>query len=329
MKIKVSELKPNPFKKEINKGKLNYEQVQKLKQNLDKLGFFGSLPVFKKGDKYFLISGHHRVQALKEKFGKDYEVAVDVKDYIEDQIFRGMVIENLTHRAGDFRELKENIVAIESYINTKPEILGKLRESRNLSPEKIKHLQTQNPEATSSDISFWIDDKSENVIYHDEVTQLLNIHHRLDEDLQEEVSKKHDKTRAEREEGISYTQAVYLSGIKDKQEQKDLAKVLKNSREQRVREQGKLISMYKDENTLEKVKKQVRKGEFDIADISFHIRRKEEIEEKLFNRFNFVNISLNRDEQEATKKACIEEKLDVENLVKRNHLSWLKENKYL
>jgi len=33
-----------------------------------------------------------------------------------------------------------------------------------LSPEKIKHLQTQNPEATSSDISFWIDKKTEEVI---------------------------------------------------------------------------------------------------------------------------------------------------------------------
>ena len=119
MKLKISELKPNPFKKQISKGKLNYEQVQKIKQNLDELGFFGSLPVFKKGDKYYLVSGHHRIQALKEKFGKDYKIEVDIKNYNEDQIFRGMVVENLTHRAGEFASVLLPIFLIASLCSIK------------------------------------------------------------------------------------------------------------------------------------------------------------------------------------------------------------------
>ncbi len=101
MKIKLSELKPNPFKKQISKGLLNKEQVDKIKSNIKELGFFGSLPVFKKDNQYYLIAGHHRTQALKEIYGKEHEVEVTISNYNEDQVFKGMVIENLTQRTND------------------------------------------------------------------------------------------------------------------------------------------------------------------------------------------------------------------------------------
>jgi len=41
-----------------------------------------------------------------------------------------VVIENITQRTNDFMELNENVVAIESYLNSKKEILEALRESR-------------------------------------------------------------------------------------------------------------------------------------------------------------------------------------------------------
>ncbi len=78
-------------------------------------------------------------------------------------IFKGMVIENITQRTNDFMELNENIVAIESYLNTKPEIMQRLRESRRGSTrEGLKKEYKE--KATSSDISFWIDKKTEEVI---------------------------------------------------------------------------------------------------------------------------------------------------------------------
>jgi len=80
------------------------------------------------------------------------------------------------------------------------------------------------------------------------------------------VKKKHDKSKLVRdEESLNYTQAVILSSIEDKQEQKDLAKVLKNSREQRVREQGKLLSKYKE--APEEVKEKIRDGKLNLIDI--------------------------------------------------------------
>ena len=88
-----------------------------------------------------------------------------VNNYNEDQVFKGMVIENITQRTNDFMELNENIVAIESYLNTKPEILTTLRESRGVQGDKLKHLHKKDiDKATSSDIGFWIDKKTEEVI---------------------------------------------------------------------------------------------------------------------------------------------------------------------
>ena len=264
MKLKLSELKPNPFKKQISKGNLNKEQVNKIKANIKELGFFDSLPIFKKEDKYYLVAGHHRLQALKEIYGKEHEVEVTLNNYNEDQVFKGMVIENITQRTNDFMELNENIVAIESYLNTKPEILSKLRESRNkVQKEGVRGLQK---EATSSDISFWIDKKTEEVISHDVITNNLNIFHKLDPELRKGIEKKHNKSHEEREENnLNQTQAIYLSGIEGYEEQNKLKKALNKSREQRVRDQGKLISQYKQ--APEEVKEQIKSGAVDLADI--------------------------------------------------------------
>jgi len=76
-----------------------------------------------------------------------------------------MVIENITQRTNDFMELNENIIAIESYLNSKSEILQALRESRKGSKHSpLLSEQKQLQQATSSDIGFWIDKKTEEVI---------------------------------------------------------------------------------------------------------------------------------------------------------------------
>jgi hypothetical protein len=47
MKLALSELHPNPFKKEINHGKMNEEQIKKLLANLDKLNLMGQYQLLK------------------------------------------------------------------------------------------------------------------------------------------------------------------------------------------------------------------------------------------------------------------------------------------
>jgi hypothetical protein len=104
----------------------------------------------------------------------------------------------------------------------------------------------------------------------------MNINNNLAPSLKKDVEKKHDKTKEERDEdNLNYSQAVILSGIKDEEgnpdhkEQKELAKVLNNTREQRVRNQSALITQYK--KAPEEVKEQIKKGSIDLADISLAI----------------------------------------------------------
>ena len=264
MKIKISKLNPNPFKKEINKGKLSDEQVKKLMSNLDKLKLMGALPVVKRESKFYLVAGHHRVEALKRKFGENYEIEVTIHNYNDDELFRGMIIENLSQRRGEFQETKSNIVACRNHLKNFPEILKELRGD---SPRGSSKHTTLPDEVTANDISEWIDKQTEKVLSKDEILDFLNINDKLDEDLQKVIELKHDKTKEERDnpDTINKSQAVILARIDDKKEQKDLAEALKNSQEQRVREQGKLVSAYKD--ATEEVKEKVRGGELDIADI--------------------------------------------------------------
>jgi hypothetical protein len=276
MKIKISDLKPNPFKKNISNGELNREQIDKIKSNIKELGFFGSLPVFKKEDKYFLIAGHHRLQALKEVYGKDFEVKCEVENYNEDQVFRGMVIENITQRGQEFNETSENIQAVEDYLDEHKEILEGLRgeSPRNFSSEKGGNPRTN--QITANDVAEWIDKNTGKVIKKDVIINYMNINNNLAPSLKKDVEKKHDKSKEERDEdNLNYSQAVILSGIKDEEgkpdhkEQKELARVLNNTREQRVRNQSALITQYK--KAPEEVKEQIKKGSIDLADISLAI----------------------------------------------------------
>jgi len=239
-------------------GELNREQIDKIKSNIKELGFFGSLPVFKKEDKIYLIAGHHRLQALKEVYGKDFEVKVEVEDYNEDQVFRGMVIENLTQRGRDFDETSENIQAVEDYLKEHSEVLTKVRGDSPRSSQ-FSHLKSiPLNEITANDVAEWIDKNTGKVLEKDVVINYMNINHNLDQSIKKQVEKKHDKNKEEREEGVNFTQAIILSGIKDHKEQKELAKVLNDTREQRVREQGKLITQYKQ--APEEVKEQIKKS---------------------------------------------------------------------
>ena len=120
MKIKISDLKPNPFKKDINGGKLNQEQVNVIKSNIKELGLMGSIPIFKKDNQYFLIAGHHRIEALKQVYGKDFEVEVTLHNYSDENVLRGMVIENLTQRRGDFTEELSNLKVIRKWLQSNP-----------------------------------------------------------------------------------------------------------------------------------------------------------------------------------------------------------------
>lgn len=259
MKIKLKELNPNPFKKEINKGHLDKEQIIRIKSNIKELGLMGSIPVFKKENKYFLIAGHHRVQALKEVYGNNFEVEIVIHNYNEEQILRGMIIENLTQRNNDFREINENLVLIRNY-------LKRDLACSNNEQAKRKDIKGVQDLGSIRHVASWLNKNGE-VMSIGEISNHLKIYDNLDKELYDKIEKTHKGNADKRTDGetISFVQAEMISRFKDKKEQKIISKVLLNSREQRVRNQGKLLTMYKESN--EEVKKALRDGKIDLEDI--------------------------------------------------------------
>jgi len=301
MKLKLKELHPNPFKKEIDKGKLHQDQIDSIKANLDKLGLMDAIPVVKINGKYHLVSHHHRVEALKQVFGEDYEVPVVEHNYDNETMLRGMVIENISQRSGDFRQIKENLSIIKKQLNENPEWLTNLYIYKTVQDSlgREKHQQT------SKGIGYWqiyrwihnIDTKEKEeylkenkkaknqIISFASIQQTIQIDEKLDEELKEQIEKKHDKNQDEREEGIGHTLAVVLSSFDDKEEQKDLAKAIKNSEEGRVREQGHLLSIYK-KSAFDEVRELIRTGLYDIKyieliDKTFSILGPEKVDNKI------------------------------------------------
>ena len=278
MKIKLSELNHNPYKIQINEGKLNEEQIEKLSKNLDELGLMGSIPIVQRDKKYFIVNCHHRVEALKRKFGNDFQVEVTLHDYDDSQLLQGMVIENLTQRNNDFREELENVNAVKHFLESKSQCV---RTSDTLNIEKGKK-GFQDVPGDARSISDFLND----TISKSRVAELLRISKNIPETIILESTNK----QGEFKEGqLRYDQLVSLSKLEDTEEINDLANALKISHNQRVLDHRGFIKSYIDA-PLE-IKKQIRQGTLDIADIEeatiVYTRDNEYEEETLYFTPNF------------------------------------------
>jgi hypothetical protein len=261
MKLKISEIKPNPYKKEINGGKLNKDQIERIKSNLKELGLMGSIPVVKIAEDYHAVNGHHRLEALKQVYGKDFEVEVTIHKYTDEQLLRGMVIENLSQRSGEFREETENLKVIRNFLKKKPKV--------SVQPVN-RNPKGGRPEGEESgsirDIADWLNLNGE-VMAQGKISQLLRISDKLAPELQEKIVKlKTQDKEMDKEPILKYRPAIALTKIDDHAEQKKVFNALKKSREKIADEQEKLITAYVQ--APESVKERVVKGEIDFADIT-------------------------------------------------------------
>jgi hypothetical protein len=272
MKIKLCDLNPNPFKKEIHGGKLSKEQVDRIKSNIKELGLMGAFPVVKTNGEYFMVSGHHRHQALLETYGKNYEVECVIHNYDDDKMLRGMIVENLTQRNDDFKENVENLAAIRKWLQKN--IINR-SESEQMKSKRADGRGGRLDEAGSiRHISDWLNKNGE-VMSVTAIQEHLSVFDKLDKELYNKVEKTHkgDTEKRTDENIISKSQAVLLARIEDKAEQKDLAKIMiaekkkDNSEEtgSAVRSQGKQLTAYKQAD--EELKQNVRSGKIELKDV--------------------------------------------------------------
>ncbi len=291
MKIKIKDLKPNPYKKFISGGKLNQEQVNKIKSNLKELGFMGALPIFKKNKKYYLINGHHRVEALKQTYGKGFEVECIIHNYNDEKVLRGMIIENLTQRTDELVEVTENLNIIRNHLK------------KICSP--VEHISKTKPHEAGSirDIAKWLNKNGE-VMALGKISSYLKIYDNLDTKL----LKKTIKTQGGvvKEKTISVKEAGNLARL-DKKEQPKMKEILDKTKLNKD-EKGKLITIYL--NSKDNMKKKILKEEVDIMEVEL-----ENEKEKLPNNPSF---NLKSSEEE-----CAELVEDF-SLLKENMEDWEK-----
>jgi len=254
IQIEVNKIKPNPFKKEIGKGKLNEEQIQKLIEGYKQTTFHENLLARKnKKGEVELVYGHHRLEAVKRVYGKTHKISINIVDFNDEQMIIDLCRENLTQRWNEFRQEMDTVLLIRKYLEQKF-CKGGL--------QKVKTGGRPKEPADSRTIAKFLSAEGK-TISHSKVADLLRMNENLDKKILEKVQK--FRGAEGQEEGVSIKQAEALSKIKDKKEQKDVLKAMKRSDEKLGWKQGQAITEYL--KASDKTKEELRKGELELEDI--------------------------------------------------------------
>ena len=136
MKIKVTQLEPNPFRR-MDHYPINRAKVTALKNSITETGFWDNIVVREhpaKAGKYQIAYGHHRLQAVQECGIK--EVDVPVRDLDDCAMLRIMANENMDEWKSNVAVTNETVLAAKEFIEATIEKAG--RNYRQLPAEIAK-----------------------------------------------------------------------------------------------------------------------------------------------------------------------------------------------
>jgi len=260
MKIKIKELKSNPFKKFISGGRLNQESVERLKESIS----HGTLPITfsarKVGKENQLCFGHHRIEAFKQVHGKDFEVEVNFVDYNDEKMLVDMVRENINQRDVDYQDKKESVVLAHNWLQSKATSVKRF-DSRYIQLGGKSGLKGSKPSEDSYRSVAKFLSKEGKSVSHETVRNYLKIHFNLDKNIEKKVGKRFNGKNKGEEKPVWH--GITLSNFKDKKEQRDLDKVIESSKEQRRNQMNTLITSYKQ--LPKKEKEDIREQKIDIV----------------------------------------------------------------
>ncbi len=257
--IEVDKLKPNPFKKNINKGKLSDNTISKLIESIN----HGTLPeiftVRKSGDNYELCYGHHRKYAISKKKGKNHKVLCNIVERTDKEMIIDMARENLAQRSNDFKEERATILFVQKYIK------DDLERNAPLQPKGHGGDRRSN-EIGSRQIAEFLS-KDGKVVSHNKVSRILKIENSISPDIIEKIERSSNQWDKP-EDVVSVSIAEEISQIKDHKDQKLILKEAKE-KEMGHKKLRKIVSAFK--NSPEEVKEQIRNGSVSLSDISLAI----------------------------------------------------------
>ncbi|MBE3128961.1 MAG: ParB N-terminal domain-containing protein, partial [Actinobacteria bacterium] len=112
--IEAGKIKPNPFKKYIEEGGLSETIIEGLIESFKQTIFHDNLAAREnKEGEIELIYGHHRLEAVKRYYGKDYQINLKVyfyEDFTDEKMLIDMIRENLTQRGQEFKEMLHSVL---------------------------------------------------------------------------------------------------------------------------------------------------------------------------------------------------------------------------
>jgi len=260
MKLKLSELKPNPFKKFIRNGEMDEARLDVLKESIE----HGTLPEHffaRNNDGAFeLTSGHHRHKALSDMKGIDYIVDVTPVNFSDEQMLIDMVRENITQRDTDFHDTAESIVLARNWLQSKATTVNQFNSSHKTGTRKkgVSGCSESLPDSFRSIATFL--SKNGKAASHVTVKTYLDIKDKVSPDIVKNVHKVGGGKAPENV--VTMKQAIELSKIDDEEEQHDVLEAMKREESGRPHE---LITAYK--NAPDEVKQKIRKGEINLSDV--------------------------------------------------------------
>jgi len=258
IKVRLADIRPNPFKKEIDGGAINEEQVARLVEGYKQTTFHENLLARKVGDTYQLVYGHHRLEAAKRVYGKDHVINLLVVDYSDEQMVIDLCRENLTHRSTEWIPLRDSCLLAQRWLE------GTVS-SASRSVTQKPHTRTDQGIGARQIAEFL--SKEGKTVSHNTVAKILAIEEKLAPDLREKISKGHAKKTAGEELGVE--EAYVLSKIPDKKEQKQVAKLVEDYPGRHD------IAIQQYVNAPEPVKEKVLSGKVKIEDIPIAVKQYE------------------------------------------------------
>jgi ParB-like chromosome segregation protein Spo0J len=116
MKVKVKELKANPFR-DLENYPFNMEKIEKLKKSIEQTGFWDNILARQVNGQIQIAYGHHRLKALQEVYSPDYMVEVPIKDLSDELMLKIMANENMEEWQSSVAVIDETVRAVRGFLS--------------------------------------------------------------------------------------------------------------------------------------------------------------------------------------------------------------------
>lgn len=135
MKIQVSKLRPNPFRK-IDSYPIDKTKVDTLVESIKETDFWDNILGRKKGEFYEIAYGHHRLEAIKKL--EIEEVDIPVRELSDAKMIKIMANENLEQWRSSPAVVNETVSTVKQFLDGE---LKKCKDYRELNVAKNSNVE--------------------------------------------------------------------------------------------------------------------------------------------------------------------------------------------